>query len=677
MSSARTQDRQSKDDKVQKNPMHSRHRALCGALDRLLTIGSYYQPSHARFISTARAAEEAFQKAVAGFETLEIFVQGEGLIIHDGYLAGDEAEGRRLFQLLEPLHVAILEIDATATSDHLHLAFSALKKAHAEVGKRVGYAEVRIKGLPETVRTVGRSLFLKTRVQDNAPPPGPAPSGPDQDPAEQVRFFQHDMVTNLGATDSERSRLMEREFVGIVQGILSTIDPSAEPRGEDGDPLAWVPPESLGAIQGILSALAGTGADLMTMDHLIAHARSSLQITGDPELVELVFQRMQKTGRKLAGKQIQPKLVGKGSDTSTRAVRQVAMSLDEMKTTLEGLQIPLGPMPDPLATAGGNCLAVCLQVMQQQPTADLTAGIEQTILRILSAPGFDRARARAVVPVLAALLDQDDPGLRARMWPMIWGPVQRNHPGWTELLWRELWPGLSSRLRLRAWPYLVNDLLLGLPVSDRIAHFSLLDSLSRVEDAGEHETRVVLENLPALQEQKVADGFFDVPPPLLYPVHRVLVGTSLSGYFGPLLHRALVQQAPHPLSAVLLAVMDGYQPTNRAVYQAILDQGIEEKPQPELADLGADILAEALADLHWDYMEEAWVVPAITWLGELGREPALPILTNILDEKKYMVLNSWPLEAREAAGPALARLRERLIYKGQGEVTEWTTESVI
>jgi hypothetical protein len=147
-------------------------------------------------------------------------------------------------------------------------------------------------------------------------------------------------------------------------------------------------------------------------------------------------------------------------------------------------------------------------------------------------------------------------------------------------------------------------------------------------------------------------------------VHKVLVGSSLSGKFGPLLHDHLVRQAPHKLSSVLLEVMDEYLPINRAVYHAILDQGVEENINPALAELAPEILVEALSDLHWDYMEEDWVVPAIEWLGRLGREPAIGVLQEITQEKKYMVLASWPLVAREAAEQALAQLKERLHYRG-------------
>ena len=199
----------------------------------------------------------------------------------------------------------------------------------------------------------------------------------------------------------------------------------------------------------------------------------------------------------------------------------------------------------------------------------------------------------------------------------------------------------------------------------RIEFLLLLEAVSQVGALGNHDIIVRLENLPAMLEKNVAVSIFQPPAPLLYSVHKVLVGSSLSGVFGPLLHDHLVRQAPHKLSAVLLEVMDEYLPINRAIYHAILDQGVEETIHSALAELAPEILIEALSDLHWDYMEEDWVVPAIEWLGRLGRESAIGVLQEITQEKKYMVLASWPLQAREAADLALGQLKERLHYRGK------------
>jgi hypothetical protein len=643
-------------------PISKDHRALCGALDRLLTIGSYYQPSHERFQAVAKECLAALTKSVGSLPQLEIFINEQGLVIEKGLLGKDEVEARRLFDLLDPLQIALLEIDAAATSDHLHLALASLKKARNNLSGTRTYREIEIKGLPGTVRAISRALFLKTREVK------PRPRKPRKAKPE-VAFFEHNLISDLLLSGTDEGQKCEKEFIGIIQGIMATVDPTRiKTSGEEKSETAaedWLPDEAIEAIKKVLSALAGTGSDLMNLQHLIAQAQVALEMTGDPELVELVFSRLQKDSQDLVRKRVMPKMIGKSQKgTRTDSRRKLIMSQQEMRDIVDGLEVPLGPMADPREQAGADCLSICLQVMDLAPTEELVTGIEETLLRLLTAGRLGGPLRETVVAGLQALLMGKDRETIGRIWPMFWGPLHRSHPGSIGQLWLDIWQGLSSEGREKAWAYLVNDLLLGMEQTNRIKHLLLLEALSKVPALGKSEIRTVLENLPALLEGTIADGFFDAPPPLLYPVHKVLVGCSFSGKFGPLLHESLVRQAPHRLSNLLLVIMDSYDPINRGVYHIILDQGIEEKLTPQMAELAPEIIQETLEDLHWDFMEEDWVIEAITWLGHLGRERALPVLNEILIEKKYVVLNGWPRPAREAARAARNELRERLGYKG-------------
>lgn len=647
----------------QSQEMGDAQRSLCGALDRLLTIGSYYQPSHERFREVAAECSTCLQDILKGRDKVELFVTDEGLLLDKGHLPADTVEARRLFDLLDPLHIALVEIDAIATSDHLHLALTSLKKARNAITGTRTYREIEIKDLPETVRAINRSLFLKTHAQEK-----PQPKPPSRKQAPEVTFFEHNMISELLMSNSPEAQKLEKEFVSIIQGIMATADPTKlkVSGGKESEPGDWLPETTLEAIERVLEALAGTGSDLMNLQHLIAQAQTALEMTGDPQLVDLVFSRLQKDSRKLARKRVQPKMIGKDQKgTRTESRNKLIMSQQEMRDIVDSLSVHHGPMIDPVQQAAGDCLDICVQLMDLAPAEELVAGIEESLLRMLTRGRLTAHLRQRVIEVCRALLIHAADETLDRTWPMIWGPLRRSHPEQMVAIWLDIWRPLNSRGRDRAWAFLVNDLLLGMEHPDRIPYLMLLEALSRTQALGNHDIRVRLENLPALQEKTIADDFFSPPAPLLYSVHKVLVGSSLSREFGPRLHESLVTQAPHRLSMVILDIIDEYQPINRAVYHAILDQGIEETLHPELEPLAAEILVDALSDLHWDYMEETWVIPAIQWLGQLGREPALPVLQEILQEKKYMVLSSWPLEAREAAQESLAQLRERLHYRSR------------
>ncbi len=645
------------------HPISGEHRALCGALDRLLTIGSYYQPSHERFQTVARECAAALDKSLDGRKSLELYITAKGLVIGDGLLPASEAEARRLFDLLDPLQIALVEIDAKATSDHLHLALASLKKARNSISATQSFREIEIKGLPETINVVNRTLFLRTKAIRQG--------RKKKEPAAEITFFDHNLISDFLLSGSDLGQKCEKEFIGIIQGIMATVDPTQlknQETGGGGSSDDWLPDETIDAIKKVLEALAGTSSDLMNLQHLIQQAQTALEVTGDPELVDLIFSRLQKDSKKLVRKLVQPKMIGKGQrGTRTESKKKLIMSQEEMRAIVSGLEIPQGPMIDPMEQASADCLAICIQVLDMAPTEELITGIEETLLRQITTGRLSATKRKAIVTILQQVFTDRTEGRAERIWPMIWGPVRRSHPELMYRIWLEIWQGLASRGRERAWPFLVNDLLLGMPVTDRLKRFLLLEAVSQVEALGNHDIRVTLENLPALLEGTICKGFLDAPPPLLYPVHKVLVGCSISPRFGPLLHDSLVRQAPHSLSNVLLDIMDEYYPVNRGVYQAILDQGINEEVTPEMRELAPEIIAEALSDLHWDFMEEDWVVEAIIWLGGLGREPALPILDEIINEKKYMVLGSWPPAARQAAKAARDELRERLNYRGRRE----------
>ena len=48
------------------------------------------------------------------------------------------------------------------------------------------------------------------------------------------------------------------------------------------------------SIKDILNSLAKTNSDPMMFESLISHAQSALEMTGDAELVELIFERLRK-----------------------------------------------------------------------------------------------------------------------------------------------------------------------------------------------------------------------------------------------------------------------------------------------------------------------------------------------------------------------------------------------
>jgi hypothetical protein len=113
---------------VEENPpLSAEHQELFRSLDKLLTIGSYYTPEHARYQEVARQAHAAIRDNLAGQIALDIECSSEGMWVHDEFIAGDLPETHRVFELINDLNIGLLEISAEATSDDLHEVVTSLK----------------------------------------------------------------------------------------------------------------------------------------------------------------------------------------------------------------------------------------------------------------------------------------------------------------------------------------------------------------------------------------------------------------------------------------------------------------------------------------------------------------------------------------------------------------------
>jgi hypothetical protein len=106
--------------------------------------------------------------------------------------------------------------------------------------------------------------------------------------------------------------------------------------------------------------------------------------------------------------------------------------------------------------------------------------------------------------------------------------------------------------------------------------------------------------------------------------------------------------------------MGGYKQSNKMIYLAILEQGVGEKIEPRLRDLGSRMLKTTVMNLPPEFREEEWVTQAVYWLGRLEIKRADPLLNTILKEKKWFFWPVWPAECRQAAKEILAAQQENL-----------------
>jgi len=630
-------------------PISAEHEELFRALDRLLSIGSYYTPEHARYKEVAREARAAVSTNLMGTSSLEIECTTEGFYVHDVFIEGNQRTTHRIFELMDVLNIALLEIQADASADDLHVAMTTLKQHQVTFAGSQDYEEIEIVGLPDTVATTSQSLYVRTRDR-TAGPGGTRPRAGSAD---------HYIIPDANLVSTPDGQKLEREFLSIITTIMRSGDPTQLKNLESDEARneilgRWVSDSAVNTIKDIMEALKETNSDPMILEHLIGHAQSALELTGDPELVELIFERLRKeTGVK--SDKPKPLLSNrpKPKNPKKRAVKYT-MTPDQMNGIIKELNEEAVLPEDLLGPSTADCIGICTQVLCSAPTEQMAQGISSTIFRILSSAPLPELDLKVSVSALTTILKTGSRDAVDTAIPMFFSPLRKFHPRHLGPVWLGVWKSLVEIDHKRlAWPHLVNELLLGVEWDDPTQKLALFESLSQVRVGDGEEMLERLEELQALREKTMAADLFHAPAPLLYPVHIVLMGSTMSREHGPKLHERIAHQRANRLANLLLGIMGEYKQSNKLIYQAMLEQGVSEKITPKLQDLGSRLLKSAVMNLDPELRDELWVSEAIAWLGKLDIKRAEPALTRILKDKKYFFFPVWPSECRQAAREAL------------------------
>jgi len=86
------------------------HAELLVALDRMLTVGSYYPPGHEKYREVAAAAHRAVARAAGPQGVVAIEITEPGLTMGLSFAPADGREAKRLHKMLMPLDIALAPI---------------------------------------------------------------------------------------------------------------------------------------------------------------------------------------------------------------------------------------------------------------------------------------------------------------------------------------------------------------------------------------------------------------------------------------------------------------------------------------------------------------------------------------------------------------------------------------
>ncbi|MBK7048420.1 MAG: hypothetical protein IPH48_18350 [bacterium] len=630
------------------------HAELLVALDRMLTVGSYYPPGHEKYRQVAAAAHRAVVRAAGPQGIAAIEVNEPGLTMGPSFAAADSREAKRLHKLLMPLDVALLEIDTAASAEDLHAALLVLKKQQSELGSSRTYRTIEVTGLPASVRVTSRQLYVKMRHKLV----GSGGTRPNID------AFDPNTIPDAMLVATPDGQHLEREFLAVVRGIMTGADPTKLQRLHE-TPIdkitqalgEWIPDAAIRAMKDIIDRLAETNSDPMVLESLVGHAKKALDLTGDADLVELAFQRL-RVEREVKGES-RPLLEGRPKPKGVKRTPVVyTMTRAQLGELVDEVTATVKPIADLDAQTNADCLGICYQILSTAPSAELTGHVMHLMETLVANEHYSQRDLDVARDALRSAFQQGWNDRTVELARTLLEPMRLLRPEKLGWLWLAVWEGLLDREQKEAaWPFLINDMLLGIRWDDDAGRLQLYSELTDLDTRDRLDLLARLETMPALRDKTAPGDIFDAPAPLLYPVYRLLLRSSLCEQFGPRLLTRLAIQDAHPLVSQLLSSLGHYDRGHVKLYQAMLDQGVGERVTTALADQAGRYLRGIVTRLDDSELALPWVPGAIAWLSRLRVGGAKEILRDIVEDRRWLFIPVWPGEAREAAREALEQLQ--------------------
>jgi hypothetical protein len=624
---------------LQGAPLRADGSAVLKALDRMLTLGSYYSAQHSQYL---RAAEECcltIVQAMASRPLLALEIAANGLLVEGQTIDARHRHVRQLYDLLVPLNVARLEIQSAMTPADLRQALAVLHEHRLGLGQTQGFREITIENLPPTVstasRTVGRggeadgSISMNEPVTDRSDASAPSDGHTD----------------DQGGHRRELARELRSLIAGLSEQLTVARKQTGQSRPSPGKSAATA--AELAAFKEALQRLLDADLDTDALSRLIGQVRSALALSHVPQQADAALRILR---RELGAetRETEP-------ESAYRILQEdLSFGVEQLTRAVSDLNALDEPVPPPGPSARADQLSMAFRFLASDTSGQLRAPALSALETVWDTGecGPDDVRTTAAAIVGLAATDSEAPV--DQLLSAVLAIVRRKRPELVAPLWWEIaskavkagpddprWPII--------WPHLVNDLVLGLePAPHPLAvPLCLKAGDFDVEQALKLAPRVA--SLSAMKNPKPAHDLMLVPVAKARAVHAVLMRTPAADRHGDQLYRALSLRCTDALTRMLMPAVGAYAPEHRDLFAALLREDGREFHSRQLQALAAGTLQRILANLPPARRDEAWVAPAVEWLGRLAPESARSLLARIVNERRLVFFRVWPPACRRAA----------------------------
>jgi len=598
---------------VKGQPLRREYAQLLKSINHLMTVGTYYSLEHEQYVLASRKAAESITAAMAEQPRLTLEIGAEGMMCGGQTVPATGREVRQLHDLLVPLNIARVEIDRELKASELRTALQVFHDYRRELGASSGFHEVTIEGLPPTVRTVGCRLSTDEQPEDSVP------------------------VMPQSLED------LAQNFLQLVGRIIANMESaSAAAAGSGGG--NGIGSADLRDLADALRQLARTESDPHRLLHLIQSAQRALELSRDPDSVDLVFRLLRTELETKAPPPVLPR--GMTAPETRRPEVDLAPlghDLDAALAEAEGL--------GPLIRNGTkrDFLGICIKVMLAEPSSSLQTHLTAACEVALSDPLTNIEEIKLCARWMSVAIRHDREAVCGQLLESITGPLRQYHPVLLARFWRLLWERLDSEQRGDLWPFLANDVLLGMGEIPDDLNLGLLEDLGSVTLHQARAGRSRLFIMSACRGSQASGRIFALPPGRLYALHAILLTSPLADWHGPRLQRQVMRTTGDGLMKAVVHLLGDFQRENAVLLAGLLEQEATGSLPPDTKEVVVQVLSDGLRRLPAKRRSEPWVIEALDWLDRLDHGAAEPVLARILHQRRFFFLKAWPRECRMAA----------------------------
>ncbi len=619
-------------------PLDRNSAVLLKALDKLLTVGSYYSPEHDQYRVVSEKSCAQIVAAIGPGKVMAIEITASGMMVGSQLVDPHHRNVRLFHDLLVPLNIARFEISAELTPADLRQAIAALQDHRQNLGNTTGFQEIKIENLPATVSTAsknvvrdngqGESFSLDTLLGSNAH------TGNEPSPEDLM-------------SDSEK---LASQFLEIVSRILENLE-KEEGKKADGESLPHPDstPENIKALREALQRLVEVNPDPADLARLIEHAKRALDLSHDPRSVDLVFSLLKKEAEKGGDWKYRAR-----EGSANKPKKEYRFTLEELTREISELETAGRAPDDPGPSSLSSYLGICFHLLGGDPAEALETALELSLMEALTDRGVTKQDLDLCSAAVAAAALKKNQAALDRVLPAFCRPLRKTRPNYLVKFWTGLWEALDTECRELVWPHLVNELMLGFEdIPDEVTE-QLWVAVGQLDSRVALTQISRLEGLTALLEKTVCPSLMKLPLNPMYPVHLVLLKSTLAALHGPRVHEHLCHNPPNDLIEILMKSLGQYEPSYNDLFLALIKQSGADSITPELRGRVGRHISRALSRLPASRRKEEWVGRAIGWAYKLDPKIALPLLTRVRDEKKFIFFKAWPRDCREMAAKCLS-----------------------